>query len=57
MEAKRELENILERIWTKLQGLPEADPLEVGAFIVIIVFVGKKSAIDGNKTKYLFLCC
>uniref|UniRef100_A0A667Z6W5 Uncharacterized protein n=1 Tax=Myripristis murdjan TaxID=586833 RepID=A0A667Z6W5_9TELE len=28
-------------VWTKLQGLPQANPLELGAFFVLILFVGE----------------
>uniref|UniRef100_A0A3B5ANB6 Uncharacterized protein n=1 Tax=Stegastes partitus TaxID=144197 RepID=A0A3B5ANB6_9TELE len=28
-------------LWTKLQGLPQANSLELGAFFVLILFVGE----------------
>uniref|UniRef100_A0AAQ6IA72 Small integral membrane protein 5 n=1 Tax=Anabas testudineus TaxID=64144 RepID=A0AAQ6IA72_ANATE len=33
-----ELMGILQRVWTKLQDLPQASSLEVGAFSVLILF-------------------
>ncbi|MED6257770.1 hypothetical protein ATANTOWER_031095 [Ataeniobius toweri] len=40
MEVKEELLNIFHQIWTKLQGLPHAGPLELGAFSILLLFVG-----------------
>uniref|UniRef100_A0AAY4CUG8 Small integral membrane protein 5 n=1 Tax=Denticeps clupeoides TaxID=299321 RepID=A0AAY4CUG8_9TELE len=37
--AKQELMDILEKVWTKLQGLPEANSLELGAFFILILFI------------------
>lgn len=42
MEVKDELMDIVEKVWHKLQSLPDATPLELGAFSVIILFFGKK---------------
>lgn len=42
MEVKDELMDIVEKVWNKLQSLPDANPLELGAFSVIILFFGKK---------------
>ncbi|XP_039991126.1 small integral membrane protein 5 isoform X2 [Xiphias gladius] len=39
MDVKEELLDILRKLWTKLQGLPQASPLEQGAFFVLILFV------------------
>ncbi|XP_045923924.1 small integral membrane protein 5 [Micropterus dolomieu] len=39
MELKQEVMDILEKVWTKLQGLPQASPLELGAFFVLLLFV------------------
>ncbi|XP_008282536.1 small integral membrane protein 5 [Stegastes partitus] len=39
MEVKNEMMDILQRVWTKLQGLPQANSLELGAFFVLILFV------------------
>ncbi|KAM7382132.1 hypothetical protein PAMA_012818 [Pampus argenteus] len=39
MEVKEEVMDILQKVWTKLQGLPQASPLELGAFFVLILFV------------------
>lgn len=41
MEVKNEVMDILQKAWTKLQGLPQASPLEQGAFAVLILFVGE----------------
>uniref|UniRef100_A0A3P8QXW0 Globin family profile domain-containing protein n=1 Tax=Astatotilapia calliptera TaxID=8154 RepID=A0A3P8QXW0_ASTCA len=30
------------RVWTKLQALPEATPVEVGAFAVLLLFIGEE---------------
>ncbi|KAK2820911.1 hypothetical protein Q5P01_023870 [Channa striata] len=38
MSVKDELMNILQRVWNKLQDLPQASPLEVGAFSILILF-------------------
>lgn len=42
MEVKDELMDIVEKVWHKLQSLPDANPLELGAFSVIILFFGKQ---------------
>ncbi|TMS22542.1 Small integral membrane protein 5 [Larimichthys crocea] len=39
MEVREEVLDILQKVWTKLQGLPQASPLELGAFFVLILFV------------------
>ncbi|CAL8282514.1 unnamed protein product [Merluccius merluccius] len=39
MEVREEMLEILEKVWTKLQGLPEANSLELGAFFILILFV------------------
>uniref|UniRef100_A0A665V6N4 Uncharacterized protein n=1 Tax=Echeneis naucrates TaxID=173247 RepID=A0A665V6N4_ECHNA len=39
MDAKQETLNLLNRIWIKLQGLPSANPIEVGAFSVLLTFI------------------
>lgn len=46
MEVKEEVMDILHKVWTKLQGLPEASPLELGAFFVLILFVGELLSIN-----------
>uniref|UniRef100_A0AAY5LBE5 Small integral membrane protein 5 n=1 Tax=Esox lucius TaxID=8010 RepID=A0AAY5LBE5_ESOLU len=38
-DAGREVLSLLEKIWSKLQGLPTASPLEIGAFCVLILFI------------------
>lgn len=42
MAVKDELIDIVEKVWHKLQSLPDANRLEVGAFSVIILFLGRK---------------
>ncbi|XP_029312801.1 small integral membrane protein 5 [Cottoperca gobio] len=39
MEVNEEVMHILQKVWTKLQNLPQATPLELGAFSVLILFV------------------
>lgn len=39
MEAKDEMRDIVQRLWTKLQELPQASALEAGAFAVLLLFV------------------
>lgn len=48
MEVKDELMDIVEKVWNKLQSLPDANPLELGAFSVIILFFGKKDKKDNR---------
>ncbi|XP_041077937.1 small integral membrane protein 5 [Polyodon spathula] len=39
MSWKEEMQKIAEQVLTKLQGLPEADPLEIGAFAILLIFI------------------
>uniref|UniRef100_A0A8C5BHV3 Small integral membrane protein 5 n=1 Tax=Gadus morhua TaxID=8049 RepID=A0A8C5BHV3_GADMO len=39
MEVREEMMEILEKVWIKLQGLPEAHSLELGAFCILLLFV------------------
>ena len=48
MDAKQEVMDILQKVWTKLQGLPQASSLEQGAFAVLILFVGEYSTGVGK---------
>ena len=41
MEVRQEVVDIFEKVWAKLQALPQASPLELGAFFVLILFVGE----------------
>lgn len=41
MHVEGELLNFLQKVWNKLQDLPQASPLEVGAFSVLILFAGE----------------
>uniref|UniRef100_A0A673CHE9 Uncharacterized protein n=1 Tax=Sphaeramia orbicularis TaxID=375764 RepID=A0A673CHE9_9TELE len=36
------------KVWVKLQSLPEANPLELGAFFVLLLFVGKFYLISND---------
>ncbi|KAG5854221.1 hypothetical protein ANANG_G00035500 [Anguilla anguilla] len=39
MDAREEVLGMLNKAWAKLQGLPNANPLDLGAFLVIIIFI------------------
>ncbi|CAN9505742.1 unnamed protein product [Ophioblennius macclurei] len=39
MDAKEETLNMLNKIWVKLQGLPNAHPIELGAFFILLTFI------------------
>lgn len=39
MDAREETLNLLNRIWTKLQDLPNANPVELGAFFILLTFI------------------
>ncbi|KAG7236437.1 hypothetical protein INR49_000912 [Caranx melampygus] len=39
MDTSEELLSVMNKMWTKLQDLPQASPLELGAFFVLILFV------------------
>lgn len=41
MHIDDELLDIIHRVWSKLQDLPRASPLDVGAFSVLVLFAGK----------------
>lgn len=41
MDVKEEMMEILEKLSTKLRGLLQASALDLGAFFVIILFVGE----------------
>lgn len=41
MDVNEELLSVVNKMWTKLQDLPKASPLELGAFFVLILFVGQ----------------
>ncbi|TKS90178.1 hypothetical protein D9C73_024308 [Collichthys lucidus] len=45
MEVREEVLDILQKVWTKLLGLPQASPLELGAFFVLILFVAKQGML------------
>lgn len=39
MDAREEALGVLSKIWQKLQALPHADPVELGAFFIILTFI------------------
>ncbi|KAL4648062.1 small integral membrane protein 5 [Arapaima gigas] len=39
MVVKEELLDMLQKVWTKLQGLPHASSLELGAFLILVLFI------------------
>lgn len=39
MDPAEETLNLLSRIWVKLQGLPNANPIDLGAFFVVLTFI------------------
>lgn len=41
MDAKQEAFAILQNIWTKLQSLPKANSIEIGGFLILLLFVCK----------------
>uniref|UniRef100_A0A673WYE7 Small integral membrane protein 5 n=1 Tax=Salmo trutta TaxID=8032 RepID=A0A673WYE7_SALTR len=40
MDAREEMLTLLQKLWAKLQDLPTASPLEMGAFAVLVIFIG-----------------
>ncbi|KAB5554024.1 hypothetical protein PHYPO_G00045340 [Pangasianodon hypophthalmus] len=39
MDAKQEVLDILQKIWIKLQTLPEANAIEKGGFLILLLFI------------------
>lgn len=39
MDAREETLNLLSKIWVKLQGLPNANPIDLGAFFILLTFI------------------
>lgn len=39
MDAKEEMLGLLSRLWVKLQDLPNASPVELGAFFILLTFI------------------
>lgn len=66
MDAREQTLNILGRIWVKLQGLPNANPIELGAFFVLLTFI-REFLVDmffpphclfiNKLVMTLFICC
>lgn len=66
MDAREQTLNLLGRIWVKLQGLPNANPIELGAFFVLLTFIREffiymffpPHCLFINKlVMTLFICC
>lgn len=43
MDPKEEALELLNRVWYKLQNLPNATPIDLGAFFVILTFICESS--------------
>lgn len=56
MDAREETLNILNKIWVKLQGLPNAEPIELGAFFVILTFICESPPLS-IITHFIFFKC
>lgn len=67
MDAREQTLNLLGRIWVKLQGLPNANPIELGAFFVLLTFI-REFFVDmfffpphclfiNKLVMTLFICC
>ncbi|KAJ8264144.1 hypothetical protein GJAV_G00145740 [Gymnothorax javanicus] len=39
MDAREEALDLLHKVWAKLQGLSDANPMDLGAFLILILFV------------------
>lgn len=39
MDAKEEALGLLNKIWVKLQNLPNTNPFDLGAFFIILTFM------------------
>lgn len=39
MDAKEEALSLLNKMWFKLQNLPNANPVDLGAFFIILTFI------------------
>lgn len=52
MDTSEELLTVMNKMWTKLQNLPQASSLELGAFFVLILFVGKFQLLSLTHTFY-----
>ncbi|KAI9544881.1 hypothetical protein NQZ68_041896 [Dissostichus eleginoides] len=48
MDAREETLSILNNIWVKLQGLPNATPIDLGAFFVIVTFICDGVHLNGS---------
>lgn len=41
MDAREEALGLLSKLWVKLQGLPNATPVELAAFFILLTFICK----------------
>lgn len=57
MDAKQEVLNSLQNIWTKLQNLPEANSIEIGGFLILLLFICKQYLllIISHLSNWLFI--
>nr|XP_061837555.1 small integral membrane protein 5 [Nerophis lumbriciformis] len=39
MDPKDQAVSLLNKIWAKLQGLPNSSPIELGAFLILLTFI------------------
>lgn len=39
MDAREETLSLLNKMWAKLQNLPSANPMDLGAFFIILTFM------------------
>ena len=54
MGVKEEVLDILQKLANKLQGLPQASGLELGAFFVLILFVGEFKTWNWNFVSFVY---
>lgn len=45
MDAKQEITDVIQKVWSKLQALPQATALEIGTFAVVVLFIGQYKAL------------
>ncbi|EGW04653.1 hypothetical protein I79_014321 [Cricetulus griseus] len=55
-DFEEEIRSVTERLLLKLRGLPQADPVEVVAFSIIILFTGNYSPAADATSLQLLLC-
>lgn len=55
MNVKEEIMDIIQKVWTKLQALPQAKPLEIGTFAVLILFMGQYKPLFSCLCNFFFI--